>query len=420
MAELANRPRLSIPAPLRGAEPDSWARSTITVRFKEIARRMMAENDFPPRVIARLEALLAEIPLVSLHPLSDRAAPDAAAWDGYLEPYAGMNWLEVPWFLAEHYFYRRILEATGYFSAGAGAGRDPFARAKQDGLQQSLAHLAAWMEPWERWSDDLPPGERLTRLLYLDLWGNQADYSLWPATGEENPNHADSAAAAAYLLCDHIPAIAAHLLTGEGKDACVGLVMDNAGAELIFDLALADELLRAGVAARVILYLKAHPTFVSDAIPADVQATVTALQCSVILPARRLGARLQAYLEAGQVQMRTHFYWNSPLEGWELPVDLRRELAMAHLVISKGDANYRRWLGDRHWPETAPFAAVMAYFPAPFAALRTLKAELVCGLAPGAAARAARRDPRWMVNGRWAVAQFNLTPESTSHLSEPA
>ncbi len=420
MTEKANRPRLPIPAPICGAEPNSWAQSTITVRFTEIARRTMAENDFPLQTVAQLERLLQEIPAGPLRPLNDRAAPDAAAWDDYLEPYAGMNWLEVPWFLAEHYFYRRILEATGYFSNGAGQGRDPFARAKRDGLQQSLANLSAWMTQLEHWRADLPAGERLTRLLYMDLWGNQADYSLWPADGEENPNHTDATAAADYLLSDAVPAIATHLQAGKGKDSCVGLVMDNAGAELIFDLALADELLSGGIAARVRLYLKAHPTFVSDAIPADVQATIAALQRAAVPQARHLGERLQAYQEAERLQLHTHFFWNSPLEGWKMPADLRRELSAAHLVISKGDANYRRWLGDRHWPNTAPFGDVMAYFPAPFAALRTLKAELVCGLAPGAAERADRHDPHWMVNGRWAVAQFSLTPESTSRSPEPA
>ena len=40
-------------------------------------------------------------------------------------------------------------------------------------------------------------------------------------------------------------------------------------------------------------------------------------------------------------------------------------------------------------------------------ALRTVKAELICGLAPGQALQTAAQDSDWMVNGRWGVIQFS-------------
>src|SRR3990170_8219336 len=72
---------------------------------------------------------------------------------------------------------------------------------------------------------------------------------------------------------------------------------------------------------------------------------------------------------------------------FQLPDDLRSELGRMALVIVKGDANYRRLLGDGHWPPTTPFEKVPAYFPVPLVALRTLKAELIVGLQPGEAER---------------------------------
>jgi hypothetical protein len=39
-------------------------------------------------------------------------------------------------------------------------------------------------------------------------------------------------------------------------------------------------------------------------------------------------------------------------------------------------------------------------------ALRVLKSELSLGLQPGEAGQLTRRDPDWMVNGRWAVIQY--------------
>jgi hypothetical protein len=90
-----------------------------------------------------------------------------------------------------------------------------------------------------------------------------------------------------------------------------------------------------------------------------------------------------------------------------MPASLTGELAQADLVISKGDANYRRLLGDRHWAFTTPFTEIVSYFPAPLVALRTLKAELVCGLEPGQADSVAEQDPDWMVNGCWGLIQFH-------------
>lgn len=46
------------------------------------------------------------------------------------------------------------------------------------------------------------------------------------------------------------------------------------------------------------------------------------------------------------------------------------------LVFVKGDANYRRLIGDRLWPTDTPFSDVAGYFPTRLCALRTLKAEL--------------------------------------------
>jgi hypothetical protein len=75
-------------------------------------------------------------------------------------------------------------------------------------------------------------------------------------------------------------------------------------------------------------------------------------------------------------------------------------------VIVKGDANYRRTVGDAVWPEITPFADVTAYFPAPLLALRTLKSDPIVGLAPGVASSLDAAEPAWRVNGRRGVASL--------------
>jgi hypothetical protein len=89
-----------------------------------------------------------------------------------------------------------------------------------------------------------------------------------------------------------------------------------------------------------------------------------------------------------------------------MPESLRQELAPSHLIISKGDANYRRLLGDAHWPFTTPFADITSYLPAPLLALRTAKSEVVAGLRPGQPERLFEVDPNWLINGRWGLIQF--------------
>lgn len=423
------QPALPLPEPLRGEEEGTFAHNTVALRLPEIGRRTLAENEFPPERRRRLQALIDELPEGRVRPLQDHAAPDHQAWEAYCAPYLGQSWLQVPWFFAENYFYRRLLEAVDYFASG----QDPFALQKRLGLEtglQAIERLAAGQEGRVERLRALPPAERgpaVKDLLILSLWGNQADLSLWPAgspvqrdtappsvgpPAEEPAAHtqADREAPPSRLVVDHSAAIAAHLL---GSPAARGpaplridILLDNAGQELVNDLLLADTLLQAGLAQEVRLHAKAHPTFVSDALPADVLSTFDFLLRHPAPAARRLGMRLYRRLEAGRLRLRSDLFWNSPLPAWQMPPALREELAGSGLVISKGDAHYRRILGDRHWPFDTPLEAITAYRPAPLALLRVCKSEVAAGLQAGLAGRLQALDPGWMVNGTWGMIQF--------------
>jgi hypothetical protein len=71
-------------------------------------------------------------------------------------------------------------------------------------------------------------------------------------------------------------------------------------------------------------------------------------------------------------------------------------------------ANYRRLLGDRHWPHATPFPTVVGYLPCPALALRTNKAGLIVGVPPDVEARAVARLPgeAWLTSGELGVAQL--------------
>lgn len=81
-------------------------------------------------------------------------------------------------------------------------------------------------------------------------------------------------------------------------------------------------------------------------------------------------------------------------------------LADATLIISKGDANYRRLLGDRHWSFSTSFTEIMSYFPAPLLGLRTLKSDLAAGIAPERVAALTAQGELWTTSGRYGVIQF--------------
>ncbi len=390
----ADRPSLPIPAPLRGSQSGSWAERSLRWRLPEIGRRAANERRWPDEVGADLLRLAEEVPDGRIEPLHDPGAPDADAWQPLVAPQVGMTWLEVPWFFAETYFYRRLLAASGYFQPGATHGLDPFGPEKQRGLDQGLASA----EPAQRRTS-------LADLLLSALWGNRADLSMWPTAPGGSRNADPEGAPLHRLLVDDRPAVLAHLGSLPDGPKRIDVVLDNAGQELLADLALARGLLQAHPGCQLVLHVKSHPTFVSDATQQDVdgtlrQASATGGELSV------LGDDLELAGRRARLRVTTDGFWTSPLAGWEFPSHLRQELASSDLVIFKGDANYRRLLGDRHWPYTTPFEAVLSYFPAPVLCLRALKADVAAGLDPPMIEDAGRADGDWMIDGRWALIQF--------------
>jgi uncharacterized protein with ATP-grasp and redox domains len=450
-------PASPLPEPLRGEEAGSFAGHTVSVRLPGLVRLVLEENPFPPPAAAALEALIEEIPSGLLRELRDREAPDTAHWDRYLAPHLGKNWLQVPWYFAEAYFFRRILEATGYFRAGPGAGLDPYLYEKQAGLETSRAAIAALAERAAQWTGEGQALETLASLLHADLWGNQADLSMWPVGEAERPSHASARLAQEHLLIDDTQAVLDALISAckppvmdpqapipgpspvrcsseRGKRASpaasppdppasspgavtgssqgtgplrIDFLVDNAGFELACDLCLADALLRLGERTPTVhLHLKGHPIYISDATLPDVQRTLVFLQQEPSPASHSLGVRLEQALTQGRLRLKPDFFWCSPLPAWEMPGGLYEDLAQSGLVISKGDAHYRRLVGDRHWPYPTPFELVVSYFPAPLLALRTFKSQLAVGLLPGQAEDTARQDPGWMTGGRWGIIQF--------------
>jgi uncharacterized protein with ATP-grasp and redox domains len=396
---------MPIPQPLRGADPSDFTYDSITRRLIEIAERVLAENEFAPGIVAEIENLIHEIPEGRIRLLSD-----TQDWNEYIEPYLQNNWLDAPWFFVETYFYRRILEATGYFHSEAGQKIDPFAHQK---LQALASRSELFRELSDRVSDMLEWREQrqksLADLLAANLWGNQADLSMWPADEDQPGTHTESSQQQQFMVVDDRTAVIDHLerqRVAQPRITRIDFILDNAGFELLADLCLALFLLHSRLVKNIVLWAKDHPTFVSDATILDVHQSVDVMTKDKNVSTASLGGLLQTYTKNGRLHLKSHPFWTSPLAMWNMPDVLLQELAQADLIISKGDANYRRLLGDRHWPFTTSFDDVVCYLPAPFVAIRTLKSEVVVGLDPGQPERVASQDPHWLIDGRWGMIQF--------------
>jgi len=136
----------------------------------------------------------------------------------------------------------------------------------------------------------------------------------------------------------------------------------------------------------------------------------------------RLGTHWQQHFNTGTFSWQSHAFWTQGFAYCDMhkaAPDLYQQLSHSDFIAFKGDLNYRKMVGDRYWPLYTPFRDSLCGFePAPFIALRTLKAETCPGLPAEAIQRMGKEfgaeDRGWMVSSEYAVAQLFL-PSSESH-----
>ncbi|MFJ2567174.1 damage-control phosphatase ARMT1 family protein [Streptomyces sp. NPDC087568] len=378
-----------------GNEPGSFPRSVLTERHPAIIRQVRDAFPYGPEQHRALDALLESCAEGVIEDLP-AAAPDRDRWRSWgLERYAGYSWFDVPWLWSESYFYRRLLEAVGYFGPGPWQGIDPFRPSKLAELdsQETDEELAALDELASK-----PAAQRADALLHGSLWGNRADLGFRLSAGG-----AEAGPPVPALVADDSAALWSLLPASGTGTLC--LVADNAGRELVPDLLLVAHLLAHGRVRRAVLHVKPYPYYVSDATTADVVDAVRRLTAAPGAAADH-GRRLWSAMADGRLTVRAHPFSCSPLPYADMPADLREEFAAAALTVFKGDLNYRRLVGDRLWPPTTPFADTTGFFPGPVAALRTLKSDVITGLeAETVAALDAAEGGRWRVAGTHALIQ---------------
>lgn len=370
--------------------PSSFAWGVLTRRHPDLIATVRRLVPYPPATQESLDRLL--VTIGSTIPSLPAGSHDLATWQEWAAPYLGRAWVDVPFLWAESYFYRLLLEATGYFGSGPWAGIDPFAPQKTAEL--STPDLARDLRDLDRLVA-APDQAGLSGALAASLWGNRADLGFRMSDpGAQDKDQVDD------LVADDSAELWS--LLDAGAPGTVHLIADNAGRELVADLVLIDRLLATERAAMVTLHLKPHPYYVSDATTADLLQVLRHLETAGDT-ASGIAARLTAAIGDGRLQVHAHSFWCSPLTFHELPTDLAGELADATVVIIKGDLNYRRLVGDAHWTPTTSFQDLTSYFPAPLAALRTLKSDVAVGVDPDRLAHLETNAPGWRTDGTHAV-----------------
>nr|CAI5855184.1 unnamed protein product [Callosobruchus analis] len=205
-----------------------------------------------------------------------------------------------------------------------------------------------------------PSKDAFIALLKLNLWGNKCDLSISLGKMADNSILMDTAALDDHILCNHCEAIWEAVSGTKAQSHTITIVFDNAGYEVFTDLCIADYIITTKLADNIMLYVKTIPWFISDVMTHDL------------------------YWMLDQMKKSDDKYLK-PL----------------------GDLNYRRLFGEKNWnPATLVEQGLQGFHPSKLAILRTIKADIVCGLPHGLAEKIEKQDPKWMETGDWGLIQY--------------
>lgn len=325
-----------------------------------------------------------------LTPLADDGQPDISSYNKQLDTLGFRKWFDVPWLFAECYLYRRM--HTSFSLSTHWKTHDVFSRQKMSTFRSSRPAVLELAAKYRELVSQLEKGVKSTknpeepeeagRVLFIEmceicLWGNATDLSLLTSLTYEDIQKLQGAEARKKaednILVNDLPAaykVLKEVQKAGKKERRVDIVLDNAGFELFVDLVLAGYLLAAGLATQIILHPKSIPWFVSDVIPADFAALLSALanprgfystpdehtgQLSEPLSEKEssdlsfLFQHLAGFHAEGQLLLRPNLFWTSARSYWQMPQTeprLYEDLKESELVIFKGDLNYRKLTGD--------------------------------------------------------------------------
>lgn len=383
----------ALPPPIMTSEIGSFARKTIEELKPGIIDNLLNEYDYTPQIRKSLLDLKSEMANGPLKPLHEQTS-DRPIWDADIEAFIGKSWLDIPWILAETYFFRRILEAIQYFQPGPWQGKDPFQHLKHKEIANALPEFSTAYQNEGNKSER----DAFQESCYQSVLGNQSDLSNLQ-TYDEVTHHPTEK-----FVINHSMAAFDYVSQRPGK---IAYFFDNVGKELFFDLAFIDILLQKNLAQSITCYLKNQPFFVSDALLKDLYKTIDFLASSSAPECKNLAERLTHVIKSGKMIIETPPFLTTSRAFCEMPEALKSHIRNHDLAILKGDVNFRRLVGDRHWDSTTPIEIAAGYFPTTFLSLRTLKSELIVGLTREQLNKLEiHAEKNWLINGKRGMITF--------------
>jgi hypothetical protein len=382
-----------LPPFIMTSEKGTFARRTIEERKPLLLDRILSDFDYTPIIRKELIAFREELQHGQIQTLQERTS-DRVIWDEAIAPWKGKTWLEIPWFLAETFFYRRVLEIVKFFQPGPWFNLDPYKRLKEKEMSESLREFEQSFQDITNQKNK----SAFKNACYRALWGNRGDLSNLDIYESDMSEQTDR------IILNHSSAAYDFL---SQKPAKIAYFLDNVGKEIFFDLSLMDYLLESGLATTITCYLKNQPFFVSDAMPDDFLSAINLLFSSPSRETQSLGQRLQLARLSNKVTLEAPPFLTTSGMYRDMPSVLYQQLKDHDLVFLKGDVNYRRLFGDRHWPPTTPIEVAADYFPTNFLSLRTLKADLILGLTEENLNKILEHaEPDWLTNGMRGMITF--------------
>lgn len=247
----------------------------------------------------------------------------------------------------------------------------------------------------------------------LNLWSNRCDLSI--TSGREiNLVHLFNSFSDLddFIIINDAKQIYQCIVSGIKEESIIDFVIDNAGFEFFTDLCLADYIIRNKLANMIRFHVKSIPWFVSDVKVSDFNFTLKILRSHSDDNLSMFGQRCIDYLSSGKFVLvePVHWFWTTAYEFKKMKKmdsSLYDLLSESHLIIFKGDLNYRKLLGDLNWSYIKSFQEVVREFkPANLCVLRTIKSDIICGLQKGTAENLFKRNANWMATGVYGIIQF--------------
>ena len=389
----------SLPQFLMTSERGSFAQKTILHRKPQIINQVITDNDYSPEIIDKLILFKDEIGSnYKIQPLTEDTA-DVQQWNNLWGKYKKKSWLELPWYFAETFFYRRLLEIIKYFQPGIFLSKDPFQKLKSKEIENSIESLSHTIDSIGKIKDLKISFEKR---IHACLWGNRLDLSNF--TVKNDIKHKQAMIERENILINDFSKV--YDVITQKSLSHVAFFNDNIGMEFDFDLLLTDFLFRNNWVDKITFYLKPYPFFVSDVMIKDFHETVQILQHSSYSNLKVLGNRIQTTFNQRKLSISTDPFWASSSHFCEMANSLLEELSMYDLIILKGDVNYRRLLSDRNWPYTTSIKEIVEYFPVSTLILRTLKSQIMVNLKEKQVKKIEAEDPEWLINGKRGIIQY--------------